>query len=177
MKDEKNIYYKPKPFNEVPPKTIIRHLSNQIQRLEQEKAVLKAKFDCKDKAISEFKKWQAKVAEYKYEYWLSEATKLLDNPPDPRMLKRAKAVITNHLVLDKWVDRFEKAFKATIDADRKLDELVTRLSFEDTAKNLYPPKMVKTPDGEVDLNEEVRNAWLAGVHYGINTTINHNKKD
>ena len=93
------------------------------------------------------------------------------------MLKRAKVVITNHLVLDKWVERFEKAFKATIDADRKLDELVTRLSFEDTAKNLYPPKMVKTPDGEVDLNEEVRNAWLAGVHYGINTTINHNKKD
>ena len=168
MDEERNVYYKPAPYNEVPPETIIRHLSNENARLKQEKEVLKAKLACKEKAISEFKKWQAKVAEYKYEYWLTEATKLLDTPPDPRILKRARAVINNHSVWNGWVRRINEVCKATIDADRKLDALVTHLSYEDMAKEMYPPKMVGTPEGEIDMNEEIRSAWLDGVHYGIN---------
>ena len=178
MDTEGKIFYKPKPYNKVPPETIIRHLSNEVAQLKRENNLLKGKLDLKERAIAEFKKWQQKVVEFKFDYWLNEAIKFLDNPPDPIILKRIRAVVFNHNIWNEWVRKVNKAYEATIKADRRLDNALQReeRTFEDIALTLYPPKMVKTPEGELDMNEELRETFLKGIYHGIKVTINDKEK-
>lgn len=71
---------------EVPSETIWRNAYKNAQieigKLKSENDELKYKLEQKEKAIKEFKKWQGKVATYKWKYWLTEGLKLADEQPD-----------------------------------------------------------------------------------------------
>jgi len=54
--------------NEVPPETIIRHMTIERGKLLSEIDELKDQLARKDAAIASFKKWQSKVAERKWHY-------------------------------------------------------------------------------------------------------------
>lgn len=54
----------------------IKRLEAQIGKLKQENHNLQQKNDNLRKGIEAFKKWQAKLADYKFGYWLTEGIKL-----------------------------------------------------------------------------------------------------
>lgn len=71
---------------EVPSETIWRNAYKNAQieigKLKSENDELRYKLNQKEKAIREFKKWQGRVATYKWRYWLTEGLKLADEQPD-----------------------------------------------------------------------------------------------
>lgn len=95
------------PCNEVPPETIIRRLSIENGKLKSEIDELKDKLERKDKAIAAFKKWQSKVAEYKWQYWLQEGILLMDTPPDNSILKKLFKLLEYNRIFNNWVKRVD----------------------------------------------------------------------
>lgn len=87
--------------NEVPDKTIIRHLTQDNGKLLSEIDRLNHIIEQKDLAIKEFKKWQSKVAERKYAYWFNEGIKLMETPPDEELHTKLKKVFTTDALLKK----------------------------------------------------------------------------
>lgn len=101
---------------DVPQETIIRHLSRENGELKSEiehlRYTIAQKNDMiktRDKAIADFKKWQSKVAEYKWRYWLGEALQLTDKLPDKEVLFEMKRVLNQH---GKFNRNFNKACAA-----------------------------------------------------------------
>ena len=101
---------------DVPPETIIRYLSREKGELKSEIDELKytiaqknKELKQRDKAIADFKKWQARVAEYHWRYWLAEALKLTDELPDAEVLFEMKRVLNQY---DKFNKYFQKAQSA-----------------------------------------------------------------
>lgn len=63
--------------DEVPIECILKHVIQENEKLKKEVSYLKDQLNRKEDAIKAFKKWQAKVAEYKIEYWMNEGKKLM----------------------------------------------------------------------------------------------------
>ncbi len=61
----------------VPLETRFRYILAENGKLKAEIEHLEEELDKKNKAISEFKKWQKKVAERNYEYWITNAIQLI----------------------------------------------------------------------------------------------------
>ena len=87
--------------NDVPEKTQIRYLSKENGKLLAEIDRLNYIIEQKDLAIKEFKKWQSKVAERKYAYWVNEGIKLMETPPDEELHTKLKRVFTTDELLKK----------------------------------------------------------------------------
>jgi tetratricopeptide (TPR) repeat protein len=128
--------------NEVPPKTVIKHMARERGKLLAYIDELEEKLKRKDEAIAEFKKWQAKVADYKWHYWLSEGIKLMEEPPDKTMLNALKHLLGCHRIFDEWQkkvvnawEQYKKAkekFKNALEAQNKTEKKETSQDGKDT---------------------------------------------
>lgn len=98
-----------KPHNDVPDRTILRYVLRENGALKAENEELQDKIKLlerqlanKAKAISAFKEWQSKVAEYNVEYWLNQGIELLKEPPKKELIKALRQyVCTYHTYKDK----------------------------------------------------------------------------
>lgn len=73
----------------------LRKALQEIGELKSEIEYLRYEVEQRDKAITAFKKWQSRCAEYKYQYWLQEGLKLLEEQPEEREWKALFALINN----------------------------------------------------------------------------------
>lgn len=152
---------------DVPPETIIRHLSREKGELQSEISELKYLLQKRDTAIAAFKQWQKKVAEYNINYWITEGVKLLDQNPNPILLKKVRRVAEKNRAFVELEKKVEKAYHAVVDANWNLYDEFTNSNLDEIAHILFPTDMTKLPNGKrLDLNEDVRRAWLEGVEYG-----------
>lgn len=152
---------------DVPPETIIRHLSREKGELQSEISELKDLLHKRDTAIAAFKQWQKKVAEYNINYWITEGVKLLDQNPNPILLKKARKVAEKNRAFAELEKKVEKTYHAVVDANWNLKDELDNTSLDEIAHILFPVDMAKLPNGKrLDLNEDVRKAWLEGVEYG-----------
>lgn len=97
--------------NEVPPETVIRHMTIERGKLLSEIDELKDQLARKDAAIAAFKKWQSKVADYKWHYWLSEGIKLMETPPETEMLNALKKLLGCHRIFREWEKKVTTAWQ------------------------------------------------------------------
>lgn len=81
-----------KPHNDVPAETILKYVLKEKGELQAENAELKFKvhqletqLENKANAITAFKAWQAKVAEYNYTYWLNHGVELMQEKPNANL--------------------------------------------------------------------------------------------
>lgn len=81
-----------KPHNDVPAETILKYVLKEKGELQAENAELKFKvhqletqLENKANAITAFKAWQAKVAEYNYTYWLNQGVELMQEKPNANL--------------------------------------------------------------------------------------------
>jgi hypothetical protein len=81
--------------------TYVKCLLRRNHQLELKVLELQAELDAKKEAIRAFKKWQAKVAQYKFEYWTNEALEFLgESAPERENLKKLKTVLGNKKIVD-----------------------------------------------------------------------------
>lgn len=80
------------PHNDVPAETILKYVLKEKGELQAENEELKFKLkqyeqqlENKAKAITAFKAWQAKVAEYNYSYWLNQGVELMQEKPNANL--------------------------------------------------------------------------------------------
>lgn len=102
----------------VPERTILRYVQKEKAQLERENDRLRleikrlqGEIDRRDRAIAAFKKWQGKVAEYKYDYWLHEGLKLMEEQPEQEECKALFRLVNSHAVFEQ---RFQ-ALKRSLD--------------------------------------------------------------
>ena len=95
----------------LPPETTLKYIIKEKHALQLENGVLKAEIDelkaeieRKDKAIAAFKKWQSRVAQYKFEYWMQEGRKLMEEQPEEKRFKEFRRIIMHY-------DRFRTHFR------------------------------------------------------------------
>ena len=93
---------------DVPPEAVIRQLQKQVNKLKLEKAIIKNNLDCKEQAIAAFKKWQAQVAERKWQYWLGQGIELMETPPDTMLLNKVRSIISTNVCLQEWERKVER---------------------------------------------------------------------
>ena len=98
-------------INKVPPETVVRYMAKERDKLEAEIADLKAQLARKDEAIAAFKKWQSKVAVYKWEYWLREGIKIMETPPETEMLNALKKLLGCHRIFKEWEKKVTTAWQ------------------------------------------------------------------
>lgn len=110
--------------NEVPPETIIRHMTVERGKLLAEIDELKDQLARKDAAITSFKKWQSKVAERKWEYWLSEGVKLMETPPETEMLNALKKLLGCHRIFKEWEKKVVNAWEQYKKANERASKLL-----------------------------------------------------
>lgn len=117
---------------DVPDSAIIKQLSIENGKLKSEIAHLESELENKNKAIEAFKEWQKRLAKYKFEYWLSEGIKILDNPPSNRELNRLRSILGISVIFDahlkKLVKRYESLMRV-INSENK-DNLLRNLHDE-----------------------------------------------
>ena len=121
----------------VPPEAIIRQLVKENNKLKTEIGRLKSIIGNKDAAISAFKKWQSKVAERKWIYWLYEGVKLMETPPEEEVHNSLKHIFNSEALWKKRAkacllayDQFEKAKAGLKKAIESSDELKVVLENE-----------------------------------------------
>jgi hypothetical protein len=86
---------------DVPMETYVKCLLRRNHQLELKVLELQAELDAKKEAIRAFKKWQSKVAQYKFEYWTNEALEFLgESAPERENLKKLKTVLGNKKIVD-----------------------------------------------------------------------------
>ena len=110
--------------NEVPPETVIRHMAIERGKLLAEIDELKDQLARKDKAIEAFKKWQSRVADYKWHYWLNEGVKLMEEPPDKAMLNALKNLLGCHRIFHEWEKKVTTAWQQYKKAQERAAKLL-----------------------------------------------------
>lgn len=80
----------------VPPETLLRYVIKEKRALQLEVERLQAEIECKDRAIADFKKWQSRVAKYKFDYWLSEGMKLMEEQPEEKRFKDFRRLVLHY---------------------------------------------------------------------------------
>ena len=121
-----------KTYNEVPPETIIRHMAEERGKLQAEISELKDKLARKDAAIAAFKKWQAKVAEYHWSYWLREGIQLMETPPDKTMLNTLNQLLGHHRIFETWKHKVMSAYESYEKAKEKAKRTLKPIQDEET---------------------------------------------
>jgi hypothetical protein len=106
--------------NDVPEKTQIRYLSRENGKLLAEIDRLNYIIEQKDLAIKEFKKWQSKVAQYKWEYWLTQGIELMETPPDESLRKALNGLLGANRIFDEWKRKVERAYNSYEKAKERL---------------------------------------------------------
>lgn len=125
------------PHNEVPDKTILRYvlrengaLKAENEELQEKIKLLERQLANKAKAISAFKEWQSKVAEYNVEYWLNQGIELMKEPPKKELIKALRQyVCTYHTYKDKVNTLISLIQK--LEAKREVFEKVIKQEIED----------------------------------------------
>ena len=112
---------------DVPNETIIRHMKVEQGKLLAEIDELKYEIEKRDKAIAAFKKWQSRVAEYNYQYWLREGIKLMEQQPEEREFNTLFNLI-NHWTFFK--KRFETIKRNIKQIEKARVELVKMIDLE-----------------------------------------------
>jgi len=97
--------------NEVPPETVIRHMAIERGKLLAEIDELKDQLARKDEAIAAFKRWQSRVADYKWHYWLSEGIKLMEEPPDKAMINCLQNLLGCNRLFREWEKKVTTAWQ------------------------------------------------------------------
>ena len=117
----------------VPPETTLKYIIQEKKALQIEIGSLKAEIDFlkaeierKDKAIAAFKKWQSKVAQHKFEYWMLEGRKLMEEQPEEKLFKDIYRLILHY---EKFTTYFRLA-KHHLDLVQKDREKLKRLEEE-----------------------------------------------
>lgn len=98
--------------NEVPPETIIKHMAREKGELLAYIDELEDKVKRRDEAIAAFKKWQSKVAEYKWQYWLQEGIQLMETPPDNKMLRVLIKLLEANRIFENWQRKVVSAWES-----------------------------------------------------------------
>lgn len=99
---------------DVPDSAIIKQLLVENGKLKSEIAHLESELANKNNAIAAFKDWQKRVAKYKFEYWLSEGIKILDNPPSDRELNRLRSILGISVIFDTHLKKLVKRYESLI---------------------------------------------------------------
>ena len=105
---------------DVPDETIIRQLTNENRKLRMQVGELKTAVNNKDNAIKSFKKWQANVADYKWQYWLSNGIKLMNEAPDESLVKQLRELLTANDIFENWRRRLDAAYKSYATAKERM---------------------------------------------------------
>ena len=94
--------------DDVPVEAIVKQLVKENTKLHHEVSVLKMEISNKENAIRAFKKWQASVADRKWQYWLNEGLELATTKPDKDLLRNLRGTLGCNELYRKLVDRCEK---------------------------------------------------------------------
>lgn len=117
---------------DVPESAVIKQLLVENGKLKSEISHLESELANKENAISSFKNWQKCMAKYKFEYWLSEGIKILDNPPSDKVINRLRAILgiskMFDIQLNKLVKRYDSLMRV-INTENK-DNLLRNLHDE-----------------------------------------------
>lgn len=119
-----------KTYNDVPPETVIRHMAEERGKLLVEIDELRDEVARKDRAIASFKRWQSKVAEYKWNYWLSEGVRLMETPPDKAMLTCLQNLLGRHRIFADWERKVTNAWRQYEKAREHFAELLKTEKYE-----------------------------------------------
>ena len=116
---------------DVPQEAYTKCLLQRNKQLEAKIENLQAKLDAKERAISAFKKWQSRVAQYHFEYWLNEALEFLgEDAPEKKSIKKIKAVLSKQKTVDedilKLVSRIEKNCEGDEETLKKIQSLLRK---------------------------------------------------
>lgn len=131
---------------DVPDSAIIKQLHIEIGKLKSEIAELEYKLQKKDETIAAFKKWQGRVARYKYMYWLSQGLQFMETPPPAEELHALVGVHCNYGNFEKHLKRAKSCYNAYLKNLNKLkstQEEVTYNGVEDYEKSPYNQKAVE----------------------------------
>lgn len=116
---------------DVPPEAIARQLIKENKQLKVEINILKDEINnlkniihWKDKAISDFKVWQSKVALYKYKYWLAEGLKFINEGVDLQQIETLRRFFGQHTVYSRWLKKCTNAMESMIKEGNKMKEYV-----------------------------------------------------
>ena len=120
--------------NHVPPETVIRHMVIERGKLLAEIDELKDQLARKDEAIAAFKKWQSKVADFKWHYWLSEGIKLMEKPPEAEMLNALKKLLGCHRIFQEWEKKVVNAWQSYKKAQERASKLLKTEENEETVQ-------------------------------------------
>lgn len=100
------------PHNEVPDKTILKYvlrengaLKAENEELKYEIKKLQIQLENKAKAITAFKEWQAKVAEYNYSYWLNQGIELMKEMPSPTLTNALRRFLEKNDLAKKQIKK------------------------------------------------------------------------
>lgn len=100
------------PHNEVPDKTILKYvlrengaLKAENEELRYEIKKLQIQLENKAKAITAFKEWQAKVAEYNYSYWLNQGIELMKEMPSPTLTNALRRFLEKNDLAKKQIKK------------------------------------------------------------------------
>ena len=115
-----------KTYNDVPPETVIRHMAQERGQLLAEIEELKDTVSRQKRAIEAFKKWQSKVAEYKWQYWLQEGIQLMETPPDNKMLRVLINLLEANRIFEDWQRKVVSAWESYKKAKAKLKDTIDR---------------------------------------------------
>lgn len=117
---------------EIPIETVYKHVLRENEKLKIEIDKLKAELEKKNKAIEDFKIWQSKVAKFRYEYWLNEGLKLMDEQPKELIYKKIRRLLVREERFKQYFDRFENVYLKMIDARDSLAQEIKQC-YEDTS--------------------------------------------
>lgn len=117
-----------KRWNEdVPAEAILRQVLIENGKLKSEIDELKDTLARRDAAIAAFKKWQGKMATYKWQYWFHEGLKLADEKPDDSVLVKMRSLFTLSDYYNRQVKRFESAYERLCEQQ----EIVQQLNYNE----------------------------------------------
>ena len=104
--------YLRKPHNDVPDGVILKYvlrengaLKAENEELKYEIKKLQIQLENKAKAITAFKEWQAKVAEYNYSYWLNQGIELMKEMPSPTLTNALRRFLEKNDLAKKQIKK------------------------------------------------------------------------
>jgi hypothetical protein len=109
---------------DVPPEAIARQLIKENKQLKVEINILKDEINNLKNAITAFKKWQSKVALYKYKYWLAEGLKFVNEGVDLQQIETLRRFFGQHTVYSRWLKKCTNAMESMIKEGEKLKKYV-----------------------------------------------------
>lgn len=128
---------------DLPAEAVLKQVLIEKGKLESEVQYLESELAMKNKAIEEFKKWQAKVAERSIYYWLTEGWTFLgydDFPEETNQNLRDMArELENFCTAIKKMKKKQEAFKNTLQRtkeDKNVQFLFERIVSEESEKEV-----------------------------------------